>query len=653
MKSKIMKFFSDLGRSLMMPVAALAACGIILGITSALLKTQVQDAVPFLTASVPLFIITTLNKVSGIVFTLLPVLFAISIAFGLAKEDKGVAAFAGFIGYYTFLVASSCMISTGIMAGLVTAKLHNKYHKVQFPAAIAFYGGKRFVALVVLVSMTVIGLVMPLIWAPISVGIDGLGRIIRSSGAFGVFIFGTLERLLIPTGLHHVLNSLFRTTAIGGTYHGVEGCLNIFLQFLDQAPLSDMKPYTQFLGQGKMPYMLFGLPAAALAIYRTTPQDKKAKVKALMIAGVAACFVSGITEPLEFSFMFIAPALFVFHAIMGGISFMLMSLLGVIVGNTGGGFIDFLLWGVFQPGSHWYWVIVVGIPYAFIYYFVFKWYLSRKKIVVSVSDDDDSDAKSDEKTNEGKKSGSNKTALQVIAGLGGMANIVVVNNCISRLRVDVKDMSLINEETLKKTGSLGIVKTSDTHIQVVYGPKVEKIADAVRAALNDKDCAAEVEKVQDEKPKSTVIISSPMTGLAENLSKAPDEAFANKLMGDGAVVTPKDGTVVAPDDGTVLFVFDKKHAIGFATDSGVSMIIHVGIDTVKLDGKGFDVKVETGAHVNKGDVLMQLDLDFLRENAPSIASPVICTELKENQSIRLINEGEIKAGEPLFAIDTY
>ena len=232
MKSKIMKFFSDLGRSLMMPVAALAACGIILGITSALLKTQVQDAVPFLTASVPLFIITTLNKVSGIVFTLLPVLFAISIAFGLAKEDKGVAAFAGFIGYYTFLVASSCMISTGIMdfsamkisnilgvdtvdmgalagimAGLVTAKLHNKYHKVQFPAAIAFYGGKRFVALVVLVSMTVIGLVMPLIWAPISVGIDGLGRIIRSSGAFGVFIFGTLERLLIPTGLHHVLHA--------------------------------------------------------------------------------------------------------------------------------------------------------------------------------------------------------------------------------------------------------------------------------------------------------------------------------------------------------------------------------------------------------------------------------------------------------------
>lgn len=241
MKNKIMNFFSDLGRSLMMPIAALAACGIVLGLTSAFMKPQVQGAIPFLAATVPLFIISTLNKVSGIVFTLMPVLFSISIAMGLAKEDKGVAAFAGFLGYYAFLVASSCIIGTGIMdfsamkisptlgvetvdmgatagilAGLVTAWLHNKYHKVQFPAAIAFYGGKRFVALIVIVTMSLIGLVMPLIWEPISVGINGLGSLIHSAGAFGVFIFGTLERLLIPTGLHHVLNSLFRTTPLGG-----------------------------------------------------------------------------------------------------------------------------------------------------------------------------------------------------------------------------------------------------------------------------------------------------------------------------------------------------------------------------------------------------------------------------------------------------
>lgn len=501
-KNKVMNFFSDLGRSLMMPIAALAACGIVLGLSSALMKPQVQAAVPFLASTLPLFVLTVLNKVSGIVFTLMPVLFAISIALGLAREDKGVAAFAGFLGYYSFLVASSLMINSGFMdfsalkisgilgvetvdmgatagiiAGLVTAWLHNKYHKVQFPAAISFYGGKRFVALVVIVTMAGIGLVMPMIWEPISVGINGLGNVIHALGSVGVFIFGFLERLLIPTGLHHVLNSIFRTTPLGGVYEGVEGCLNIFLQYVDKVPLTDLRPFTQFLGQGKMPFMMFGLPAAALAIYQTSPENKKEKVKALMVAGVAASFVSGITEPLEFSFMFIAPVLFVFHAFMGGISFMLMSVLGVIVGNTGGGIIDFFIWGVFQPGSNWYWIIVVGVFYAVIYYFVFKWYLSKKNISIDAAEDDDTASVS--------TSGGQYTdlAVKIIDGLGGFDNIVTVNNCISRLRVDVKDMSRVNEDALKKTGSMGIVKPSDTHIQVIYGPKVEGIADAVRDVL--------------------------------------------------------------------------------------------------------------------------------------------------------------------------
>ena len=501
--NKIMNFFSDLGRSLMMPIAALAACGIVLGLTAALTKPQVLAAVPFIVSGVPYFIITTLKSVSNIVFTLMPVLFSISIAMGMAKEDKGVAAFAGFLGYYAFLVASKATIATGVMdfsalriaatlgvetvdmgatagiiSGLVTQALHNKFHKIQFPAAIAFYGGKRFVALIVIVTMSGIGLVMPFIWEPISMGINAFGNLIHAAGAFGVFIFGFLERLLIPTGLHHVLNSIFRTTPLGGVYQGVEGCLNIFLQFVDKVPLADLKDYTVFLGQGKMPFMMFGLPAAALAIYQTTPADKKDKVKALMIAGVAASFVSGITEPLEFSFLFVAPALFVFHAIMGGLSFMLMSVLGVIVGNTGGGVIDFFIWGVFQPGSNWYWIVVVGLIFAPIYYLVFKWYLTKKNLSVDVAEGDDegnSDLTIDEKMQ--------KTAATIIEGLGGFDNITAVNNCISRLRVDVKDMSLVNEDLLKKTGSMGFVKPSNTHIQVIYGPKVEGIADAVRAVM--------------------------------------------------------------------------------------------------------------------------------------------------------------------------
>lgn len=493
-QNKIMDFFSALGRSLLMPIAALAACGIFLGLSSALMKAQVQAAAPFLAEGIIFFIISTINKVSGVVFTLVPVLFAISISFGLAREEKEIAAFAGFIGYYTFLVASACMINSGfisldalkissilgvetvdmgavagMIAGIVTAALHNKYHKITFPVAIAFYGGKRFVALIVIMTMALIGLVAPIVWNPFSMAINGLGSAISAAGLAGVFGYGFLERLLIPTGLHHVLNGIFRTTAIGGVYEGVEGCLNIFLQFIDQVDITELRPYTVFLGQGKMPMMMFGLPGAALAIYRTAPEEKKQKVKALMIAGVAASVVSGITEPMEFSFMFVAPVLFLFHAVMGGLSFMLMAALKVAIGNTGGGLIDYFIWGVFQPGSNWYWLLVVGPFFTVIYYYVFKTYLTKKNLSIEVSEEDDDDsahsgsaADLDEKQK--------MQAARIIEGLGGLENIAAVNNCLTRLRVDVKDMALVQEDILKKTGAMGFVKPSDTHIQVIYGP---------------------------------------------------------------------------------------------------------------------------------------------------------------------------------------
>ena len=500
-KNKVMDFFSALGRSLMLPIAALAACGIVLGLTAALLKPQVLEALPFLQVAGVNFIITTLNKASGVVFTLIPVLFAISIAFGLADEDKEIAAFAGFIGYYTFLVTSACMIKTGFMdfssmkisailgvetldmgavagmiIGILTAVLHNKYHKIEFPVALSFYGGKRFVALAVILASTVAGVVSPIIWGPVSTVINNVGGMIAEAGHLGVFIFGLMERLLIPTGLHHILNGIFRTTAIGGVFEGVEGCLNIFLQFVGQVELSELAQFTKFLGQGKMPYMMFGLPAAAYAIYKASPEEKKPKVKALMLAGVAASMVSGITEPLEFSFMFIAPQLFLFHSVMGGLSFMLMSLFGVVIGNTGGGLIDFFIWGVFQPGSNWHWVPIVGIIYAVIYYVVFSRYFTKKNLSIDVSDNEEEDDVSGNTIDERQM----KKASMVVEGLGGLDNIVKVNNCISRLRVDLKDMSLVNEDLLKKTGSMGIMKPSETHIHVVYGPKVQFVADAVK-----------------------------------------------------------------------------------------------------------------------------------------------------------------------------
>lgn len=505
-KNKVMEFFSALGRSLMLPIATLAAAGLLLGLTSALLKPQVQELLPFLQITGVTYAITVIKTTTSTVFGMIPVLFSICIAFGLAKEEKEIAAFAGFIGYYVFLLSASLMIGSGffdfsslkmsnilgventiemgafagMLTGILTSVLHNKFYNVEFPVAIAFYGGKRFVAIVVIGVMAVLGQVIPFVWVPISSAINGLGNLISSAGHIGVFVFGFLERLLIPTGLHHVLNGVFRTTSVGGVYQGVEGCLNIFLQFFDSVPVEELRQYTAFLGQGKMPFMMFGLPAAAYAIYKTSPKVKQPKVKALMIAGVAACFVSGITEPLEFAFMFIAPPLFLFHSIMGGISFGLLSLFKVGIGNTGGGIIDFLIYGVLVPGSRWYVVIILGIIFAVIYYFVFKWYFSSKNLSIDVNEDEDeenisSNVESKEAT---------ALASKIIDGLGGHDNIVAINNCISRLRVDLKDMSLVDENLLKTTGSMGIVKPSNTHIHVIYGPKVEKVAKQVKEAMN-------------------------------------------------------------------------------------------------------------------------------------------------------------------------
>lgn len=661
-KNKIMNFFSDLGRSLLMPIAALAAYGILLGLSSALLKAQVQEALPFLSTGILHFIITTLNKIANVVFTLLPVLFAISISFGLAKEEKEVAAFAGFIGYYTFLVAAACMVNSkfmdfsalkistilgvetmdmgavaGMITGIVTAHLHNKYHKITFPAAIAFYGGKRFVAIAVMVAMTVIGLIAPLVWAPISMGIDALGGVISAAGLFGVYIYGFLERLLIPTGLHHVLNGIFRTTSIGGVYEGVEGCLNVFLQFIDKVDINELRPFTVFLGQGKMPMMIFGLPGAALAIYQTAPAEKKAKVKALMIAGVAASMVSGITEPMEFSFMFVAPALFVFHALMGGLSFMLMAAFKVIIGNTGGGLIDLFIWGVLQPGSNWYWVVITGPFFFVIYYVVFKKYLTAKNLSIDVSDEEE-DAEADGSSVLGDKQLAQ--ALDIIKGLGGKANIQVVNNCLTRLRVDVVDMEKVDEAALKKTGAMGFVRPSKVHVQVIYGPKVEGIAANVRETLKRADLAQLLHEDLNSAGKNE--FAAPMSGTVMPIDQVPDEAFSQKMMGDGFAIEPDDGIIAAPMNGYIETVFPTGHAVGLKADDGTEILIHLGIDTVELKGKGFEVLVKEGDRVKAGDVLVKMNLPGIKKTGKSTVSPIVFTS---GEQITLLKKGKISKGD--------
>ncbi|OOO00286.1 MAG: PTS trehalose transporter subunit IIBC [Epulopiscium sp. Nele67-Bin004] len=482
----------------MLPIATIAAVGILYGFTAALSRPQVQELLPFLDNNIVYYVLFLIRELSGQVFNLIPVLFAISIALGLAKKEKEIAAMAGFICYYVMLFSASYMLKSdffdfgdiglgsalgisgtiemgavgGMIAGILAAYLHNKYYNIQLPVAIAFFGGKRFVSIAVIICGLLLGQVLPFIWIPISSGINAVGLLIASLGNFGVFIFGALERLLIMTGLHHILNGIFRTTAAGGVYEGVEGVWNIFFGYFGTVDIEVLKPFTAFMAQGKIPYMVFGLPAAALAMYHVTPDDKKELAKPLLIAGALASFTTGITEPLEFSFLFIAPALYLWHAFMAGVSFYLMAILEVGIGNTQGGIIDLFVYGMLVPDSNWIYAVLVGVVYAGLYYAVFKWYFTKKNLVLEVSESNDA-------TTDSKIDGDAKHQL-IIQGLGGKDNIVEINNCFTRLRVDVKDVSNISEEILKQTGCAGIKITSDTHVQVIYGPQADNIASSLK-----------------------------------------------------------------------------------------------------------------------------------------------------------------------------
>ena len=557
-----------------------------------------------------------------------------------------------------------------------------------------------------------VGILMYFIWPTVQNGIYALGGVVTGTGYFGTLLFGIIKRALIPFGLHHVFYMPFWQTAVGGTMevagHMVEGGQNIFFaQLADSANIAHFSADATRYFSGEFIFMIFGLPGAALAMYKCAKPEKKKQAGSLLLSATLACMFTGITEPLEFSFLFVAPALFAVQVVLAGSAYMIAHILNIAVGLTfSGGLLDFFLFGILQGNAKTSWMLVipVGIVYFLLYYFIFSFLIKKFDFKTPGREDDDTETKLYTKAdvnerkaakdvkNSDEKAGSvaDELSQTISRGLGGKANISDVDCCATRLRITVIDPEKVNDALLKSTGASGVVHKGQG-VQIIYGPRVTVIksdledylasvteehfeddaaenntagADEVKnenaASATDsktEDSSTASDKAQEaadtKEPTSTVIISSPMTGIAADLSTAPDEAFAGKMMGDGAVVTPEEGVVVAPEDGTVLFVFDTKHALGFTTDSGIGMIIHVGIDTVKLEGKGFDVQVEAGCHVNKGDVLMKLDLDYLKANAPSVTTPVICTELKDNQKIRLITDGPIKAGEPLYAVDTY
>ena len=718
MKDKIFGVLQRVGRSFMLPIAILPVAGLLLGLGSSFtnattIATYGLEGI-LGDGTVLHSLLVIMNKVGSAIFDNLPLIFAVGVAIGMAKKEKEVAALSAMIAFFVMhisvsgmleitgkvladgsispdvldgTIATVCGIKTlqmgvfgGIIVGLGVAALHNRFYKIELPNALSFFGGSRFVPIISTITFMFVGILMYFVWPVVQNGIYALGGLVTGTGYFGTLIFGIIKRALIPFGLHHVFYTPFWQTAVGGTMEVagqmVQGGQNIFFaQLADSANIAHFSADATRYFSGEFIFMIFGLPGAALAMYRTAKPEKKKAAGGLLLSAALASMLTGITEPIEFSFLFVAPMLFVVQVILAGSAYMIAHMLNIAVGLTfSGGFLDLFLFGILQGNekTSWMLIIPVGIIYFFLYYFIFTFLIKKFDLKTPGREDDDVETKLYTKADVNARkaagaaeiAGESEDALSeaITRGLGGAKNIADVDCCATRLRCTVKKAALVNDTILKSTGASGVVHKGNG-VQIIYGPRVTVIKSNLEDYLEtapdieyteteaDTSDMAEKETEQPAKVVKTVTIASPITGIASDLSTAPDEAFAQKMMGDGAVVTPEDVIVKAPEDGEVCFVFETKHAIGFQTDSGISLLIHVGIDTVKLNGKGFEIFVENGQKVKKGEPMMKLDLNYLKENAPSVASPVLCTELEENQRVRLLKEGSIQAGEPLFAVD--
>lgn len=687
MKDKLFAVLQRVGRSFMLPIAILPVAGLLLGIGGSFTNETMLKTYGLYNVMGPgtIFnaVFQVMSQAGDIVFANLPIIFAVGVAIGMAKKEKEVAALAAAIAFFVMHASISAMITVhggsqdmlegavtsvcgitslqmgvfgGIIVGLGVAALHNRFYKIELTQVLSFFGGTRFVPIISSLVYVGVGILMYFIWPAIQTGIYAVGNVVLNSGYAGTWVYGFMERLLIPFGLHHVFYLPFWQTGVGGSLEvagkTIEGAQNIFFaQLADPNTTRFAVSATRFMS-GKFPLMIFGLPGAALAMYKTAMPKKRKLAGGLLLSAALTSMLTGITEPLEFTFLFVAPLLYGIHCVFAGLAYMLMHVFNVGVGMTfSGGFIDLFLFGILQGNSktNWIWIIVVGIFYFIVYYFLFSFLIRKFNLRTPGRFEDDevklyrrSDMQGDHKG--GGQGGAVDEVSRLIAqGLGGKNNISDVDCCATRLRCTVYDASLVKDDVLKSSGASGVIHKGNG-VQIIYGPRVTVIKSNFEDYLD-----MDVDETPVESKK--IIISSPISGTAADLSEAPDEAFAAGMMGEGAVVTPEDSVINAPEDGTVEFVFDTKHAVGFTTDTGIGMLIHVGIDTVSLEGKGFNVYVKNGQKVKKGEPLLKIDIPYLKENAPSLASPVLCTELKENQSVRILKTGEIKAGEPLLEVE--
>lgn len=707
MKDKIFGVLQRVGRSFMLPIALLPVAGLLLGIGSSFTNQTMLETYNLTGVIYPGGILYTLldimNKAGSAVFNNLALLFAMGVAIGMAKREKEVAALSGAIAYLIMNTAISALINArggveamaansttevlgittlqmgvfgGIIVGLGVAALHNRFYNIQLPQVLSFFGGTRFVPIISSVVFLIVGILMFFIWPFIQLGISKLGALVLSSGYAGTWIYGIIERALIPFGLHHVFYMPFWQTGVGGemVIDGtlVQGAQNIFFAQLASPNTAEFSvDATRFMA-GKFPLMIFGLPGAALAMYKCARSEKKKLVGGLLLSAALTSMLTGITEPLEFTFLFVAPLMYAVHCVLAGLSYMLMHILGVGVGMTfSGGLIDMTLFGILQGNAktHWVWIVVVGVVYFALYYFVFSFMIKKFNYKTPGREADDEETKlytrADVNARKAAESGAGASSgdhvsAAILNGLGGKSNISDLDCCATRLRVTVKDASAVNDGLLRSSGASGVIHKGNG-IQVIYGPQVSviksRLEDFMDSLTTDMAPMGEVEKEPEEEKreekesvKADFEIFSPLKGRAVPLEDVEDEAFSSGVLGNGAAIEPSEGKLYAPTDGVVDNIFDTKHAIAITTDTGAELLIHIGMDTVKLNGEHFTAHVANGDKVKKGDLLISFDIDAIRKAGYKTITPVVICNSDEYSSVELTAKGDIAPGAAFIRI---
>ncbi|WP_279006810.1 PTS transporter subunit IIABC [Thomasclavelia cocleata] len=693
MKAKIFSVLQRIGRSFMLPIAVLPVAGLFLGIGSSLTSnTTISSLHLEAILGKGTFLnnfLTILTKVGNAFFNNLSIIFAAAVALGMAKKAKEVAVISAVIAFFVMhttingmltlsgvimenqvvgtnvldgTITSTCGILSlemgvfgGIIVGLGVSFLHNRFYQIQLPSVLSFFEGERFIPIISTISFLFVGILMFYLWPFIQNAIFALGKIVSTSGYFGTFIYGVIKRLLVPFGLHHVFYLPFWQTAIGGTMTVndvmVYGGQNIFFaQLADPSVLHFSSEATKYF-TGEFIFMIFGLPGAALAMYHTAKPEMKKAIGTLFFSAALTSILTGITEPIEFSFLFAAPLLFGVQVLLAGSAYMIAHIFNIAIGLTfSGGLIDFVIFGVLQGNSKTNWILVIpiGIIYFFLYYFSFR-YLIKKFDLKTPGRETNNKLLILKKPNLcDNKNIIDKQSQLIIRGLGGRDNFNDLDCCITRLRVTVNDNTKLNEGLLKQSGAAAII-TQGNSVQIIYGPKASSIKTKLNEYLSNVPVEYDEYKEEIVYNQSCIELGNIVDGEVMPIESSCDQIFSHKLMGDGVIIKPHNGLIVSPCDGVITMIYPTKHAVGIKLDNGCELLLHFGIDTVNLNGNGFEVLVKINQRINKGDLILNADLEYIREKATSDQVILVITKIVDNLKIEK-NYGEMKRGTVILKI---